>query len=221
MKGVMSVYDMDIRKIIVILIVILLLPILAIDSSIANLMIKAIFHTKDNAIVYLQYCGALAGGFATLIAVYFTIKQTQKIQKDNQIQIIIQNLNEQIKDYDNLYNGIEKLKNEAFDLGHKCKITNKNLNVDSLYKDILVVKSEVLKICGDTLIDKFDLDLSVLSQETYKLTRFELPSGEEILEEYQRILEIIALGLEHIRCVVLDYKNELYKLKYKMIDVKL
>lgn len=183
----------------IIAIIIIIGPILAIYLQDTVL---CIFKKKDNAVVYLQYLGSLIGGFATLRALYVTVRETRKIQQENYDlninQIYVNNINEEIKDYSNILELVTVEKNSfgrvinRYERKSEWKITDAE---DFLY-EINEIKDKIANM------DKNPLLISIGC------------SFNEFFEQYRKIVEAVH-GLDlyrsannyNIKIIMKDCKN--------------
>jgi hypothetical protein len=167
--------------------------------------------------ITFSYLGAVFGGTATLIALYITVNQTREIQKENQRQIRINNINEKIKDCTNLGEIFDKgnslIRNASFYYNCKEKWMLEDLQKVSNIVDGL--GNIIQTATRSPLISEMNIDIQLIGIQYDKITdllekRF-LDENVDLDKEFKKLMIPLLEAINKINM----YIYELYENKRK------
>lgn len=163
-----------------------------------------------------SFVGAIIGGMATLIALYITVNQTREIQKENQKQIKIKNINEKIKNYDELYEKTNYASDKAYLLKlYLSKMDDVSiLDINEVIERTLEINNQLLRFKGNPLIKQLNYKCDLIEE------KMEMMCSSKDMQDLLENIEILGDEIENVESIILEYINKLYKCKYEIIDIE-
>ena len=200
----------------------LIIGILIISSLIWLISIYSGFDYAKKAEIAFSYVGAIFGGVATLIALYITVHQTREIEKENQRQIRISNINEKIKDCTDLSELFNKGNSLIRSASFYCNCKEKWMLEDLQKVSNIVdgVGNIIQTATRSPLISEINIDVEFIRSQYQEINemlekRF-LDKNVDLNGEFQELIIPLFEAINKINA----YIYKLYKNKYTLLDKK-